>query len=425
MRSHPPCKTLICLYLVFQALPSVSEAGTGDGLSLFSKQKILESQSLEISPPALQFDEMGHVHLGWFEQQGEKRSLKTVHLVGPEKAPARIVQVNPATREPAALHQAPGLTIGAKDEVYFTWSTAQAKSDSPFASDLLLARSHDRGLTFDAPITVNDDNQPISHSFEHVLAMPNGNVYLAWLDHRGKDRSGAGAIFAASRDHGKTLGVNRTIDGMACLCCRPIMALAPDGGLWVAWRKTFEGNVRDVVLARSHDGGSTFSAPHLVHQDGWIFPACPHRGPSLAFDRYNRLYVAWYTEGVDEQPKLLFSTSDDQGQTFSVPLSLHTSTTSLPDHLLMAVHEDGAIVAVWEEVTGVRKRTVMRVSMDRGKTFGPVQTLSDGAKAEMPAVAVHSSGSVALAWTEHAWPHNRMIVQWGTLDLSRIKEPVP
>ena len=212
--------------------------------------------------------------------------------------------------------------------------------------------------------------------------MPNGNVYLAWLDHRGKDRSGAGAIFAASRDHGKTLGVNRTIDGMACLCCRPIMALAPDGGLWVAWRKTFEGNVRDVVLARSHDGGSTFSAPHLVHQDGWIFPACPHRGPSLAFDRYNRLYVAWYTEGVDEQPKLLFSTSDDQGQTFSVPLSLHTSTTSLPDHLLMAVHEDGAIVAVWEEVTGVRKRTVMRVSMDRGKTFGPVQTLSDGAKAE-------------------------------------------
>ncbi|MBS0167528.1 MAG: exo-alpha-sialidase [Nitrospira sp.] len=82
--------------------------------------------------------------------------------------------------------------------------------------------------------------------------MPNGNVYLAWLDHRGKDRSGAGAIFAASRDHGKTLGVNRTIDGMACLCCRPIMALAPDGGLWVAWRKTFEGNVRDVVLAQSH-----------------------------------------------------------------------------------------------------------------------------------------------------------------------------
>lgn len=214
-------------------------------------------------------------------------------------------------------------------------------------------------------------------------------------------------------------------DGMACPCCRPITALAPDGELWVAWRKTFEGNVREVVLARSDNGGDTFSPPQLVHKDGWIFPACPHRGPSLAFDRYNRLYVAWYTEGVDEQPKLFFSTSDDHGRTFSTPLSLHTSTTSLPDHLLMAVHQDGAIVAVWEEVTGVRKRTVMRVSMDRGKTFGPVQTLSDGAKAEMPTVGIHSSGALALAWTEHAWPHNRMMVQWGILDLSRIKQPAP
>lgn len=425
MRSHVVCTTVICLSVVWLGLPLVSQAEQGAGLSLFAKQKILESQSLEISPPAVQFDQTGHVHVGWFEGEGEERSLKTVQLVGPENAPSQIVQVNPATREPAALHQAPGLTIGAKGEVYFTWSTSQAKSDSPFASDLLLARSQDGGATFDPPVRVNDDDQPISHSFEHVLALPSGNVYLAWLDHRGKDRSGAGAIFARSRDRGQTIDVNRTIDGMACPCCRPITALAPDGGLWVAWRKTFEGNVRDVVLARSSDGGSTFSSPQLVHRDGWIFPACPHRGPSLAFDRYNRLYVAWYTEGMDEQPKLLFSTSDDQGRTFSAPLSLHVSTTSLPDHLLMAVHQDGAVVAVWEEVTGVRKRTVMRVSMDRGSTFGPVQTLSDGSKAEMPSVAVHPSGAVALAWTEHAWPHNRLIVRWGALDVSRIKKPTP
>lgn len=425
MRSHVVCKTVICLSVVCLGSPLISRAETGDGLALSQKLKILESQSLEISPPTLQFDQAGHVHMGWFEREGEKRSLKTVRLVGPENAPGRIVQVNPATREPAALHQGPGLTIGAKGEVYFTWSTSQARSSSPFASDLLLARSQDGGATFDSPVTVNDDDQPISHSFEHVVAMPNGSVYLAWLDHRGKDRSGAGAIFASSQDHGQTIGANRTIDGMACPCCRPTSAIAPDGGLWVAWRKTFEGNVRDVVLARSTDGGNTFSSPQLVHHDGWIFPACPHRGPSLAFDRHNRLYVAWYTEGVDEQPQLLFSTSDDQGRTFSAPLSLHTSTTSLPDQLHMAVHQDGAVIAVWEEVTGVRKRPVMRVSMDRGRTFGSVQVLSDGSKAEMPTVAVHPSGEVALAWTEHAWPYNRMMARWGTLDLSLIEKPAP
>jgi hypothetical protein len=99
--------------------------------------------------------------------------------------------------------------------------------------------------------------------------------------------------------------------------------------------------------------------------------------------------------------------------------------TSLPDQLRMVVHPDGAVVAVWEEVTGVRKRTVMRVSMNRGATFGPVQTLSDGVKAETPTVAVHPGGAVAVAWTEHAWPYNRLIVQVGTLDLSRITKPAP
>jgi hypothetical protein len=405
---------------------SVVRAETDVPLVFSPKQKILESSSLQVSPPALQFDRNGDLHVGWFEKSGEHRSLKTVRLAGREAAAAGlIVQVNPSTHEPSALHQAPGMSIGSPSELYFTWSTSQGKSDAPFASDLVLAKSQDGGETFESPVVVNDDQLPINHSFEHLLARPNGQVYIAWLDHRGKDRSGAGTLFAASEDHGKTIGGNRTIDGMACPCCRPTAALDPDGSLWVAWRKTFDGNVRDVVLAKSADQGRTFSPPRLVHRDGWVFPACPHRGPSLAFDRYGRLYVSWYTEGTDEQPRLLFSTSDDRGRTFSPPVPLHTSMTSLPDQLRMVVHPDGAVVAVWEEVTGVRKRTVMRVSMNRGATFGPVQTLSDGVKAETPTVAVHPGGAVAVAWTEHAWPYNRLIVQVGTLDLSRITKPAP
>ena len=87
----------------------------------------------------------------------------------------------------------------------------------------------------------------------------------------------------------------------------------------------------------------------------------------------------------------------------------------------MAVHPDGRVVAVWEEVTGVRKRVVMRVSDDRGQTFSQMQTLSSGSKAEHPTVAIHDSGTVALGWTEHAFPHNRIIVQQG--QLSRVVTP--
>src|SRR5574340_838732 len=125
--------------------------------------------------------------------------------------------------------------------------------------------------------------------------------------------------------------------------------------------------------------------------------------------------TGWYTEGKDEQPRLFIATSDDRGATFSTAAALHSAVTSLPDNLQMAVHPDGQVMAVWEEVTGVRKRVVMRVSTDRGQTFGPMQTLSGGAKAEHPTVAIHDNGRVAIGWTEHAFPHNKIIVQQGQL----------
>jgi hypothetical protein len=390
-------------------------------VALGHRQKIVEGPQ-QVSPPAIQFDRTGHLHVAWFEKNGEVRAVKATRITDGDKTAGPPVQMNPKGAEPDALHQAPGLATGPDSEVYVTWSTSKTVPGAVFAADLRLARSLDGGVNFDPPIIVNDDGIPINHTFEHVQVGPDGEVYLAWLDNRGNEKSGGGTIFACSHDRGRTVGKNLTVDGMACPCCRPMMTTAPDGSLWVAWRKTFEDNVRDIVLAKSTDNGASFSAPILVKQDGWAFPACPHRGPSVAFDRFGRLYVGWYTEGTDEQPRLLFATSDDQGKTFSTPLSLHTSTTSLPDQLRMAVHPDGAVVAVWEEVTGVRKHAVVRVSLDRGRSFGPVQALSEGAKAETPAVAIQKSGAVAISWTEHAWPNNRIVLQQGWLKLSKGPE---
>ncbi len=376
-----------------------------------------------VSPPAIRFDRTGLLHVAWFEKHATTGEVDLLR-VGPDGQPLLPpVRVNPDGAGPEALHQSPGLATGPEGELYVTWSAPNRTAGALFASDLYLARSMDGGRTFEHPVLVNDDGQAISHTFEDVSADADGRVYVAWLDGRVKDRSGASAVFACSRDKGATIGANIVIDGMACPCCRPMAALAPDGTLWVAWRKTFPGNVRDIVVASSTDQGATFSQPMRVSRDGWVFDACPHRGPSIAFDRQGRLYVGWYTEGTDEQPRIYLATSDDRGLTFSEPVSLHTSTKALPDHLRMAVHPDGAVIAVWEEVTGVRKRVVMRVSEDRGRSFGPVVTLSEGAKAEQPAVAVHDDGRFAVSWVEHAFPHTRIVVWQGRLPVSETRHP--
>ena len=406
---------MTCFLLLAAAFSSAeAEQETNAGLALDSILPVFAGP-VPISPPAVRFDERGSVHLAWLEKSGSVGAVKSVHIGKDNKAVATPVQVNTQASPPDAFHQAPGLATGTGNHVFVSWSTANQAPGSLFASDLHVARSQDGGQTFENPMQVNDDGLPISHTFENLATGNGSDLYVAWLDGRGKDPSGAALLFGCSNDQGRTIGKNLTVNGMACPCCRPMVAVAPNGHLWVVWRKTFTGNVRDIVLAKSEDRGQTFSPPLLVHKDNWVFSACPHRGPSIGFDRFGRIYVGWYTEGTDEQPRLLVATSDDQGRTFSPPVSLHTSTTSLPDQMRMAVHPDGAVVAVWEEITGVRKRAVMRVSRDRGQHFGPLQILSSGANAEYPTVAIHESGGVAIGWTEHAWPNNRIVLQLGRL----------
>lgn len=371
----------------------------------------------DYSAPSVAVDGSGRIALAWIEKDklSERGAVRLLPLTAAGRADGQPVTVNPPEQAPDATHLSPGLAAGAAGQWYLTWSVPRPAAGNAFSSELLLARSIDGGRSFDAPITVNDDEAPASHGFEGISAAPDGSLNLSWLDGREKQTSGAGTYFSRSTDQGRSVMPNVRVDGMSCPCCRPSVVTTADGTIVAAWRKVFEGNVRDIVIARSTDGGRNFSSPTLVRKDGWAFPACPHRGPSLGADGSGRLYLAWYTEGDDEQPRIYFTVSDDAGRTFSTPLSLHTSTTSLPDQPKMAVFPNGVVIIAWEEVTGVRKRVVMRASADRGATFSPARTLSTGPRGSNPAVAIGASGLVAVAWNDRAFPNDQTVVQIGTL----------
>lgn len=80
----------------------------------------------------------------------------------------------------------------------------------------------------------------------------------------------------------------------------------------------FPGDVRDMVLSRSSDGGRTFGAATALHADRWTITACPHRGGQVSADARGRLYAVWYTEGTGGRPDVLFATAPD-GRRFGPP----------------------------------------------------------------------------------------------------------
>ena len=123
-----------------------------------------------------------------------------------------------------------------------------------------------------------------------------GTLFAAWLDLR----EGKMALYGAkSSDGGVTWGANVRIyqspDGHICECCHPSVALAPDGTIYAMWRNWLGGS-RDLYLATSKDGGTTFHESKLG-EGSWPLNACPMDGGGVALDATGHPLTAWRRDG--------------------------------------------------------------------------------------------------------------------------------
>ena len=137
-----------------------------------------------------------------------------------------------------------------------------------------------------------------------------GTVLVSWLDSRAGGAN-AGTYLARVADQGARVDGIVQVGEDTCVCCRVDVATGPGDAVAILWRKVFPGDIRDMVLSASRDGGRAFAAPALVHDDGWKIAACPHRGGAVGIDGRGRIYASWYTEGKQARPDLYFATSDD------------------------------------------------------------------------------------------------------------------
>jgi hypothetical protein len=385
----------------------------------FGQKLTMDHRVRAVVGPSVKIDDEGRISLAWVEEDKELRRVlyaRTEKMEGPIGAP---VTVNQPTEAPYMRQEAPALAV-VGDDVFLTWALTHPKvtQDKPFSNELRLSRSRDGGKTFLPSILVNDDEQVIGHSFDSIHVAPDGVVHVAWIDGR-EGKKEPGTFVTRSTDHGRTVAKNLKVDENTCVCCRTSLTTGRDGTLYLAWRKALPDDLRETVVARSTDDGNTFSSPVIVGHDKWVFPGCPHRPASIGTDRLGRLYVVWYTEGIDETPAVFLAYSDDRGNTFSPKQKLNVSKGTFPDHPQMAVDPEGRLVIVWEEQSPVRREIVMSLSLDRGQTFSAPQKLNEK-KGQTPSLSMNSKGLAALAWMEHAMPVHRMVVQTLQLPVSKV-----
>ncbi len=418
VRSNKSLRGLVALGLAL-AVPVVAVQAEQAGPFELGQKFMTEHKVKSLVGPSVQIDDAGTISLAWMEEDKDVRSVLYARSTAPGGPMGSPVRINRPEEIPYWRQEAPALTV-ADNDVFVTWGLAHPKAtpQQPFATELRLSRSTDGGRSFQPSIAVNDDPGVIQHTFDALHRDAEGRLHLSWID--GRDgKKDPGTYVARSLDAGATVTKNIKVDEGTCVCCRTAVTSGPEGMVYVAWRKIFEGNVRETVVARSTDHGDTFEAPVIVGHDQWVFPACPHRPASMGVDRQGRLYVVWYTEGTDEIPAVYIAHSDDRGKSFSEKRKLNLSKNTFPDHPQLAVDPEGRIVVVWEEQAPVKRDVVMSVSTDRGVTFTAPHKVNER-KSQTPVVAVNRQGVFAMAWMEHGMPGHKVVLQTVTVPSTKV-----
>lgn len=348
------------------AAPWTERIAVDSGGGHVGRWRMNQSDWRYVDDPAVTLAGDGSTVVTWVDHA---RKAVLLQVYGPDGAP-RFAEPTDVSRSPDVFSWLPRVRIGSGG------SDGSAGSDDPAGSDVrrrihvlwqeivfsggthggeaFYARSTDGGRSFGEPVNLS--------------RTPAGD---------GKGRLTADRWFNGSLD----------------------LALAPGGRVYAAWT-AYEG---PLWLARSTDGGASFSAPVRVAGGDSV----PARGPDLAVGPGDTVHLAW---GVGDDPAadLRLATSADGGRTFGAPRRVRPG----PDHAdgpKVEVGADGALHLAWGSSPDgpfARSRILYARSDDGGASFGSASVVSEPhgerfRSADHPELAVVGADTVMVAWGLH------------------------
>lgn len=262
----------------------------------------------------------------------------------------------------------PKIAFGPQGQLYLSYTQTLGK---PHTGNIRFVRSTDGGATFSAPYTVQRDHALIDHRFDDFQVDSQGRIFLTWLDKRDKQAAlaaqspyrGIAIYYAVSTDQGASFGADTRLADHTCECCRIATAVDGQGQVAAMWRQIYEPNIRDHAVA-TLAANAPSASPQRATEDGWKIDACPHRGPSLAFDGNGQRHQVWFT-GANDDGGLFYSG-------LGKPMRLGGAQAEFGE-----VSASGQRITVaWKEFDGTTTGIHARVSPDGGATWHAQRTIA-------------------------------------------------
>ncbi len=316
--------------------------------------------------------------------------------------------LNPATN--LAVATDPAVAFNTGGDAFYTYGRIDNDGFPYPRNDVAAYKSTDGGNDFGNPsIVTSDTSQPNNAQVladKYYLAIDKSptssfknRLYVTWAEYS----AGLSSIkMSYSSDNGVSWSAKKDVVGQSRFQS-PIPATGPGGDLYITYLN-LDNLDTNIYFARSADGGNTTANRKVVGKYsnlGRPYPPSstdPHpiiKGhlrvnsfPSIAVDNSpkhsGRIYIVWASKGSDGRHHILLSSSDDKGNSWSLPKPIEgDNSPSATDKFFpwVAVDETGDVGVVFydsrmDAPANQLTDAFMAHSNDGGATFA-VARISD------------------------------------------------
>lgn len=329
------------------------------------------------SDPVLAFDATGTAYLSYIGYNQNDLSVGGIfvsHSTNAGQSWEKPVLV--AANDELTFHDKEWITVDRSDNpatrgtIYVSWTLFKTINPRSERGDIVVSRSTDGGKSFSAPVRASLPAQDETQGSYPAIG-PDGELYVLYYSDSGGSNAGGGQglFIAKSADGGATFGAATRVSSVSRppsplpgsafrVFVLPALAVDPNSGaLYATWNDSRNGD-SDVMLARSTDGGATWTQAQRVNND----PARPRHDqffPAVAVGRDGAVHLLWLDRRDDAANNLYlpyYAISTDGGATFAQePLSRTPSDpaigfqgTLIGDYISLDTSFDGSkVYAAW------------------------------------------------------------------------------